>query len=83
MYKFLTNNDGIRLAKTPEGCFPKLIDNDYQFVIDRITAYQNGETFEDAADNTPAAMTKEAASKEEPAAEAAQEEPEATSGLTK
>lgn len=42
-YAFLTNTDGIRIAKTPEGCFPKLIENDYLQVIDQINKYQNGE----------------------------------------
>ena len=41
-YSFLTNRDGYRLAKSPEDCLPLLMENDYQEVIDRIVAYQNG-----------------------------------------
>lgn len=40
-YQFLTNTDGIRLAKSPEGCFPQYIENDYQYVLNRIAEYQN------------------------------------------
>lgn len=44
-YKFLTNRDGYRLAKSPEECLPLYMDNDYQEVIDRIKAYQMGEDY--------------------------------------
>lgn len=54
-YQFLTNKDGQRAAKTPEGMFPLFIDNDFQEVIDRIEAYQNGEEYqEEEADAPPA-----------------------------
>lgn len=44
-YKFLTNRDGSgKEAKSPEGCFELLEDNDYAQVISKIEAYQNGET---------------------------------------
>jgi hypothetical protein len=39
-YQFLTNTDGIRLAKSPEDCFPQFIDNDYKLVLDTIEKYQ-------------------------------------------
>lgn len=39
-YRFLTNKDGVREAKSPEECFPKYIENDYKTVIDGIAAYQ-------------------------------------------
>ena len=42
-YRFLTNKDGIREAKTPEEMFPKFIPNDYKTVIEGIEAYQNEE----------------------------------------
>jgi hypothetical protein len=42
-YKFLTNWDGNRLAKSPEECLPLYIDNDYQLVLDAIKKYQDGE----------------------------------------
>ena len=29
-------------ARSPEGCFPPTIPNDFQFVIDQINAYENG-----------------------------------------
>lgn len=39
-YKFMTNSDGTNTAKTPMGCFPSiLIDNDLQYVIERIDEY--------------------------------------------
>lgn len=42
-YKFITNADGMTTAKTPMGCFPELlIDNDLQYVFDKIDEY-NGE----------------------------------------
>lgn len=39
-YRFLTNKDGMREAKTPEGMFPMYIENNYQQVIDGIEKYQ-------------------------------------------
>ena len=42
-YRFLTNKDGTREAKTPEEMFPKYIDNNLQTVIDGIVQYQNEE----------------------------------------
>lgn len=42
-YRFLTNKDGIREAKTPEEMFPKYIENDYLQVIEGITKYQQEE----------------------------------------
>lgn len=42
-YRFLTNSDGIKLAKTPRGCFEKYIPNDYKLVLDTIDKYQKGE----------------------------------------
>lgn len=42
-YKFLTNNDGTTTAKTPRGCFEDVkIDNDLQFVIEKIDEYNQG-----------------------------------------
>ena len=42
-YKFLTNRDGSgKEAKSPEGCFDILEDNDYAQIISKIAAYQNG-----------------------------------------
>lgn len=42
-YKFQTNFDGIREAKTPKGCFKDLyIPNDMKLVFDTIEAYVNG-----------------------------------------
>lgn len=39
-YKFMTNSDGSNTAKTPMGCFNSLlIDNDLQYVIDKINEY--------------------------------------------
>lgn len=42
-YRFLTNKDAVREAKTPEEMFPKYIDNDFQLVINGIIQYQNDE----------------------------------------
>jgi len=39
-YRFLTNKDGVREAKTPEEMFPKYIPNDYKTIIETIDAYQ-------------------------------------------
>lgn len=41
-YKFLTQNDGIHIAKSPMGMFQeKLIDNDLQYVINKMNDYYN------------------------------------------
>lgn len=42
-YKFLTNNDGQHMAKTPMAMFEQLIDNDLQFVIEQMKSYYEGE----------------------------------------
>jgi len=42
-YRFLTNFDGTKLAKTPKDCFPKYIQNDYALVLETIDKYQKGE----------------------------------------
>jgi len=43
-YKFLTNTDGIHLAKTPAGMFPeKYIPNDLKFILERMEKYRKGE----------------------------------------
>ena len=41
-YKFLTNREGGKLAKSPEDCFDLYIDNDYAEVLKTIHNYQNG-----------------------------------------
>jgi len=41
-YKFLTQTDGIREAKSPMGCLNRLEDNDMQVIRDKIVAYQEG-----------------------------------------
>lgn len=41
-YQFLTNNDGQHMAKSPLGMFDNLfIDNDLQYVIQKINEYNN------------------------------------------
>jgi hypothetical protein len=40
-YRFLTNTDGIRIAKSPEGCLDLYENNDYAVIIDKITKYQS------------------------------------------
>lgn len=41
-YKFMTNTDGHHLAKSPMGMFEdELIDNDLQFVIEKMNEYYN------------------------------------------
>lgn len=41
-YKFVTQSDGTTTAKTPLGCFEEaFIDNDLQFVFDKIDEYNN------------------------------------------
>ena len=43
-YKFLTNTDGTKEAKTPLDCFDELfIDNDLNMVIDTILQYEMGD----------------------------------------
>lgn len=42
-YRFLTNSDGTRLAKSPEGCLESYEPNDYAHVINKIEQYQNGD----------------------------------------
>lgn len=42
-YSFLTNSDGVRLAKSPEGCLEKYEPNDYKLILDKISKYQLGE----------------------------------------
>lgn len=40
-YKFITNNDGVHMAKSAMGCFPRLIDNDLLAIANRIEEYEN------------------------------------------
>lgn len=41
-HKFITQSDGTTTAKTPMGCFTDFyIDNDLQYVIEKITEYNN------------------------------------------
>jgi len=40
-YKFLTNRENGKLAKSPEECLPQYIDNDYKEVFKLIHKYQN------------------------------------------
>ncbi len=42
-YSLLTNSDGLRLAKSPEGCLDKFEPNDYKLILDKIAKYQLGE----------------------------------------
>ena len=42
-YSFLTNYDGLRRAKSPEGCLEKFEPNDYKLILDKIAKYQLGE----------------------------------------
>ena len=43
-YSFLTNNDGVHMAKSSMGCFEKqFIDNDLLDIVERINAYNNFE----------------------------------------
>ena len=43
-YQFLTNNDGQHMAKSPMGMFEQpQIDNDLQYVINKINDYNTGE----------------------------------------
>lgn len=44
-YQFLTNSDGIHLSKSPLGLFDsQFIDNDLQYVTEKMQAYFNEET---------------------------------------
>ena len=48
-YKFITNNDGVHMAKSSMGCFEtKLIDNDLMLVVDSINKYLNLDKMETA-----------------------------------
>lgn len=40
-YRFLTNTDGVRIAKSPEGCLDLHEENDYAQIINKIETYQN------------------------------------------
>lgn len=40
-YKFLTNRENGKLAKSPEECLPQYIDNDYKEIFKLIHKYQN------------------------------------------
>ena len=41
-YKFITNNDGIHMAKSSMGCFDELyIDNDLLMIANKIEEYNN------------------------------------------
>ncbi len=41
-YKFITQHDNLHLAKSPMGLFEsKLIDNDLQYVIEKMDEYYN------------------------------------------
>lgn len=43
-YSFMTNTDGVHMAKTPLGCFDKqFIDNDLLDIVEIINAYNNFE----------------------------------------
>ena len=42
-YKFVTNNDGCHMSKTPMGAFEQLIDNDFLFVANVLKDYFEGE----------------------------------------
>lgn len=45
-YLFVTNNDGERLAKTPDGMFEELyIPNDLQLVVEALDKYENDEDY--------------------------------------
>lgn len=42
-HKFITQSDGTTTAKTPMGCFDTmLIDNDLQYVVEKINEYNEG-----------------------------------------
>lgn len=40
-YRFLTNTDGFRAAKSPEGCLDLYEPNDYRIILDKIDIYKN------------------------------------------
>ena len=40
-YRFLTNSDGVKVAKSPEGCLETYEPNDYRLIMDKIDKYQN------------------------------------------
>lgn len=42
-YKFITNNDGVHMAKSSPECFEAFIDNDLLFIANTINAYNNGD----------------------------------------
>lgn len=49
-YRFLTNNDGLHMAKTPLEMFPNMIPNDMQLIADTIREYEYGELNEPSED---------------------------------
>ncbi len=40
-YRFITNNDGVHMAKSSLGCFPPFIENDLLSICNRIEEYLN------------------------------------------
>ncbi len=40
-YGFITNADGVHMAKSPLEMFPQYIDNDLLFIADSIKEYEN------------------------------------------
>lgn len=42
-YSLLTNTDGTRVAKSPEGCLEMYEPNDYKVILEKIAKYQKGE----------------------------------------
>lgn len=42
-YRFLTNNDGLHMAKSPLEMFPNMIPNDLKLIADTIREYEYGE----------------------------------------
>ena len=40
-YKFITNNDGVHMAKSSMGLFESIIDNDLMFVCNEIDKFNN------------------------------------------
>jgi hypothetical protein len=42
-YSFLTNSDGVRLAKSPEECLSKFEPNDYALILEKMNKYQLAE----------------------------------------
>ena len=41
-YRMQTNADGVHEAKSPEGCFDMLVENNYKIILDKIHAYNEG-----------------------------------------